>query len=197
VKSAPNGSSYLQQLLLSLRPVRLPLRDYAERSAVAAIIRDGQLGKEILFIERARRKGDPWSGQIAFPGGRKQAGDTNTCDTAIRETQEELGLNLNAQGRFVARLPDVITRRHNRLLPMVVTPYLFELTETVQTDPNQEVASSLWVPLAYLTDPQQRRQFVWQAGVLKIKLPCIEYRHYRIWGLTLVMLGDVLRLLRT
>ena len=61
---------------------------------MAIITRQGKYGEEILFIERATRTGDPWSGHIAFPGGKKQDNDNSICATAIRETQEEIGLNL-------------------------------------------------------------------------------------------------------
>ena len=72
-------------------------------AAVAAVMREGDLGVEMLFIERARKVGDPWSGQMAFPGGRTSRDDAHTLATAQRETSEELGLelrNANALGRL-------------------------------------------------------------------------------------------------
>src|SRR5262245_41364530 len=56
---------------------------------------------ELLFIERARREGDPWSGHMAFPGGRRDPKDTDLAATAARETHEEVGLGLGAP---IARL---------------------------------------------------------------------------------------------
>src|SRR4051812_3842337 len=56
------------------------------RAAVAAILRDAAEGPEILFIRRAEHPQDPWSGHMAFPGGREEPGDADLLETAIRET---------------------------------------------------------------------------------------------------------------
>ena len=83
--------------------------EYAPRAAVAAILRDGGPGgegAELFFIIRAEAPKDPWSGHIAFPGGRRDPEDETLLATAIRETREEVGIDL-ARGELVARLPDV------------------------------------------------------------------------------------------
>jgi 8-oxo-dGTP pyrophosphatase MutT (NUDIX family) len=79
------------------------------QAAVAAVLRAPPDGgdAEILLMRRAERHGDPWSGHMAFPGGRREEGDATLLDTAIREAREEVGLDLRAHGTLLARLPDI------------------------------------------------------------------------------------------
>ena len=65
-----------------------------QQAAVAVVLREGDSGSEILFIERSTREDDPWSGHMAFPGGRVEAADANTRAAAERETLEEVGVSL-------------------------------------------------------------------------------------------------------
>ena len=67
----------------------------SRRSAVAIILRDGPSGSaQIMYVLRASSANDAWSGQVAFPGGRRQADDADDLAAAIRETHEEVGLRL-------------------------------------------------------------------------------------------------------
>ena len=75
-------------------------------AAVAAVARKGKLGAELLFIERSTKKDDPWSGQMAFPGGRASDNDQDSLATAVRETNEELGIDL-VDSLLLGRLSDV------------------------------------------------------------------------------------------
>jgi 8-oxo-dGTP pyrophosphatase MutT (NUDIX family) len=64
---------------------------------------------EILFIKRATRTGDRWTGQIAFPGGGREPNDGDDCATGVRETREEIGLDLNADHcMLVGNLPEQV-----------------------------------------------------------------------------------------
>lgn len=179
---------------MRLRPRKLPFRKHTVRSAVAVIYRNTSTsGPEFLLIERAKREGDPWSGQMAFPGGKVQSDDANTIAAAIRETWEEIGLNINESAQFKGRLADLLTRRHNRLRPMVVTPYLFELVTEVDLKFNHEVADTVWIPYEFFLDQSNRSSMVWQAGSVKLKMPCYYYQNKCIWGLTYLMLKDLIR----
>ena len=193
----------LPNIVKRLRPQRIPFRHFAQRSAVAIITRQGKHGEEILFIERATRAGDPWSGHIAFPGGKSQESDTSIRTTAIRETEEEIGLDLTTQAYFIGRSPDLITRRHNALKPMIVTPYRFQITDPdyVMT-PNHEVASTMWIPVIFLRNKNNQSALTWAPlpnfPSLSLELPCFYYKEYLkegdkkhcIWGLTYQMLID-------
>ena len=133
-----------------LRPHKIPFRRSLTRASVALIYRRSEGGTELLFIQRARRDGDPWSGDMAFPGGRMEPGDATPRATAERETLEETGVDLTRHGRFQARLSDLITRHHSRWRPMVVTPYVYEWQGTKPVTLNHEVERVVWVPLDYL-----------------------------------------------
>jgi ADP-ribose pyrophosphatase YjhB (NUDIX family) len=97
----------------SLADIRAALAAHApqsltgrRRAAVAVVLHDAGPSPEILFIERAERFGDPWSGQMAFPGGRVDPGDATARAAAERETLEEVGLDL-AGAELLGRLGDV------------------------------------------------------------------------------------------
>lgn len=71
---------------------------------------------EVLFIKRAGRAGDRWSGHTALPGGKRDPQDADDVAAAIRETREEVGLDLTARGCFhVGNLPQrVVTTAWGR-----------------------------------------------------------------------------------
>src|SRR5688500_20311207 len=75
-------------------------------AAVAASFRDLGDGAELFFIRRAAHPKDPWSGHIAFPGGRRAPGDETLLATAIREPREAGGIDLTVD-HLVGRLPNV------------------------------------------------------------------------------------------
>jgi 8-oxo-dGTP pyrophosphatase MutT (NUDIX family) len=119
-------------------------------AAVAMILHQGATDLEVLFIQRASHDMDPWSGHIAFPGG-KLEGDEMPCQAACRETLEEIGINLR-DGRYLGRLSDIIGTN----LPVRVSCCLFGVDKNhVRPALNEEVRSLFWVPLSDLRDPQR------------------------------------------
>jgi 8-oxo-dGTP pyrophosphatase MutT (NUDIX family) len=172
--------------------------DGSPRAAVAAIFRalpeDG--GAELFFIQRAERERDPWSGHIAFPGGRREATDATLLDTAIRETREEVGIDLSG-AELLARLPDVpaFTRTKRGLL--VVTPFVFAVREPIIATPNEEVASTLWVPFVKLAHGEGKGTFRWVWDEKELDLPCIRLDpgQHVLWGMTYRMLETLLEAL--
>lgn len=125
-------------------------------AAVAAILRETAVGLELLFIERARCPGDPWSGDIAFPGGRLEAGDADARAAAERETLEEVGLDLTA-AEALGRLTDLTTTDEQ----MVVAAFVYYLTDAggFDEDPprqlSSEVADAFWFPINALLEPSR------------------------------------------
>lgn len=102
----------------------------------------------ILLIRRADRTGDPWSGHMALPGGRREPADPDLTATAIRETAEEVGICLERQA--VAGTLDEVVPRTPVLPPIAVRPFVFVLDQRLPLTLSPEVASASWVPLERL-----------------------------------------------
>jgi 8-oxo-dGTP pyrophosphatase MutT (NUDIX family) len=170
------------------------LRRFKKRSAVAMIlqVREGELN--ILMIKRAEREGDPWSGHMAFPGGRMDKSDAHGFAVAVRETAEEVGLVLGPQDECIGRLSDLNARPRWGTLGMTVTPFVFRLEREVTFTPNYEVAEVVWVPLEFLLDTDNREEMTWEYKGLEIPMPCYMYGDRRIWGLSLMMLDELMNL---
>ncbi|MBN7799112.1 CoA pyrophosphatase [Parahaliea mediterranea] len=164
------------------------------RSAVAMIlsVRQGEL--HILMIKRAERKGDPWSGHMAFPGGRMDPEDANGFEVANRETEEEVGIRLGDCASCIGRLSDIRASPRGGLLGMAVTPFVFRLEREVRFRINHEVAEVVWVPLEFLLDTDRRESMTWARGKVNLTLPCYFYQGRRIWGLSLMMLDELMDL---
>ena len=197
----------LRHKLSQFQEKRFWLRRWSTRATVTAVVvdrpqtADYEGGLSLLFMKRATREGDPWSGDMSFPGGRTDPQDKNNFATGIRELHEETGLDiLAAGGEVIGRLSDVRARgwRWGKR-PFVVTPYLFwlehEPTEW-QIDP-KEVDTLVWIPLSFFTDPANRGEMVWHRKKnIAVNLPCYDYGPYRVWGLTLRMIDELIDVLQ-
>jgi len=163
------------------------VRQRRERHAsVALVLRELQRGAEILFIERAEKAGDPWSGHMAFPGGRVDLPDESPEQAAVRETLEEVGLALAGAERL-GRLDDLEGRHAGRSPGMVISAFVYHLPEAAElVKQTSEVRDAFWVPLRQLVEPtrQVRRAF---HGTGSFEFPGIvvgEPDRHVVWGLT-------------
>jgi 8-oxo-dGTP pyrophosphatase MutT (NUDIX family) len=189
----------LDRIAAKLRPIgRDPggaLAHDGPSAAVAAILRElpGAGGADLLFIRRAEHPRDPWSGHIAFPGGRRDPEDVSLLATAIRETREEVGIDLSAE-HLLARLPDVPAYARSKRSALVVTPFVFALPADVPVVPNAEVAGTLWVPFAKLARGEGRSSFSLDYDGQTYDLPCIHLDpgQHRLWGMTYRMLETLI-----
>lgn len=163
------------------------------RSSVVALL-VGEDNPSIVLMRRPVRKGDPWSGDMCMPGGRKDPEDKDSYATALRETQEEVGLDLPTHGSYLGRLSDVVTRAHEAAKPMVVTPFVFAIASEQLLSLSDEAREIISVPLAFLGNPANRETMHWRVRLLKWRLPCYHYQGARIWGLTLIMLDELVKL---
>jgi 8-oxo-dGTP pyrophosphatase MutT (NUDIX family) len=175
-------------------PRLLANEDGQTRAAVAAVLRPGENGPELLFIHRAEHPDDPWSGHMAFPGGRVDPGDVDPLAAALRETREEVGLDLETVGEEIGRLSDMTAIGRGRLVGMVITPFVFALESSPGLVPNHEVAAVVWVPVGFIADHSNRETMPYRRAGLSLELPCYHYRDHLIWGLTLGMVDELLSL---
>ena len=156
-----------------------------QRAAVALILRDEPQSAEFLAIHRSEREGDPWSGHMAFPGGRQHAEDPDLDATASRETLEEVGIDLARVAEPIGRLDDLRAVGGGRRLDLVISPYVYRLTTQVTPVPNpSEVQTALWVPLADLRAPQTQGKYRYEIQGFETEHDAFIYRGYVIWGLT-------------
>jgi 8-oxo-dGTP pyrophosphatase MutT (NUDIX family) len=137
---------------------------------------------ELLFILRAEAAGDPWSGHMALPGGKRTPGDDDELETAVRETAEEVGIDLLSIGTLLGRLDDVQPR--SGASPVRVSPFVFAVPAGTPARPNSEVAAAYWVPLGTLAAPESAVEHVHDPGGAALRFPGIGYRDRVIWGLT-------------
>lgn len=138
---------------------------------------------ELLMIKRAEAEGDPWSGHVACPGGRMEAGDNDLAITALRETLEETGVDVARDGRLLGHLDD-ISPRTPVLPPMVIRPYVALVRAGVEIVPSREVAAAFWVPVSAL-----REQTAWGVGQVAVggalrQVSVFQHGAYTVWGLT-------------
>jgi 8-oxo-dGTP pyrophosphatase MutT (NUDIX family) len=180
--------------LASYTPTEVPIEEGMTRAAVAAVLRQRAEGAELLFIHRAEDPSDPWSGHMAFPGGRVEPRDEDPLAAAIRETREEVGLELDAVGESFGRLADVRAIGRGKPLSMVITPFVFAVNRAPPLVPNYEVAAIVWVPVRFITDRSNRETMPYRRGDLSLELPCYRYQGHLIWGMTLGMVDELLSL---
>lgn len=159
-------------------------------AAVALVLRPAAEDVELLLIKRAERAGDPWSGHMAFPGGRRDPEDPDTVATAVRETHEEVGVELGAPLGALDEVAPV-----SGLPPIVVSPYVFAVGPGVIATPNHEVEAAVWIPLRELAHPGVAAEHLLETvtGTAR-RFPAIGTRGYVIWGMTHRILSDFLRL---
>lgn len=163
------------------------------RAAVAMILHKTVHDVEILFIQRAAHDLDPWSGHIAFPGGKLEHGEQE-CQAARRETFEEIGIDLE-QGRYLGRLSDIVGAN----LPVRVSCCLFGV-DRVNHRPvlNEEVRDLFWVTLSDLRDPERHLQSSVAFGEKQFEVPAIKLpvdNKPLLWGITYRLVMQFISLL--
>ena len=177
---------------------RLPGRNLVARCGVILLIAEhgisGDSGSPaLLLMRRAERAGDPWSGQVSFPGGRVDPTDACTRDAALRELQEETGISAATELLPIGRLSDLLTREHGRVRPMVVSPYVYRTPRTLVLEPSREAAKLWWEPLASLVAPERRKRMVWRLAGIPLRVSAIDVDDASLWGLSLMMVDELAR----
>lgn len=162
------------------------------RAAVAVVLGPSD---DVLFIRRAERKGDPWSGDMAFPGGGEEPHDPTPRATAMRETREEVGLALD-DARFLGALTPMASPVRLPVKGYTIHPYVFRVETWPTFRPSEEVAAIHRFGLDRLLSGEGRGQFTWSGYGLSRELPCVRLDGTFVWGLTLRVVDDLLERLR-
>ncbi len=184
----------IRSALASHIPVAADELEGVRKAAVALIFRLGNdEALELLFIKRAEYEGDPWSGQIAFPGGRAEAGDASLAETAMRETREETGIDLAREGMMIGTLDDLRPISF-RLPAIVVRPYVALLDRSAPLVLSPEAALSFWLPFSALARPESWRDDTVFARGIQINARVFRHQGHVIWGMTERILAQLLDL---
>jgi 8-oxo-dGTP pyrophosphatase MutT (NUDIX family) len=189
---SPISKIELASALAAHRPRRFHDRPWLTHAAVAVVVRRGS---EVLLVERAKRRGDRWSGQVAFPGGVAQTADVHLAATAERETREETGLDLAASGEHIGRLSELPTLGHQGR-PMAVAPFVYWLNEDMPLALSDELSQSFWLSLRSFASirtarTRSRRALGWALPVAGFEIgPSV------LWGLSLMMLDELADVIR-
>ena len=164
------------------------------RAAVATILRSAGPDVEVLLIRRAERADDPWSGHMAFPGGHQEPGDVDLRATAIRETLEEVGLDLTHHD-YLGQLDELPARAGGQLVGMIVAPHVFALRGEPQLHLNAEVADVIWAPVGQMVRGEVDAIKELSYGGEFRRLPAFRVRDQIVWGMTHNMLRSLFALL--
>ena len=152
------------------------------QAAVSVIVR-GTEELDLLLIKRSHHEGDPWSGHMALPGGRREETDQSLLETAVRETFEETGVDLSL-GTHLGHLDEV--RPSGSGLPhLTIQPYVFGVTaDTSARAASDEVDSVYWVSLDHLRDPTNLGQLEIRGPNGSRAFPSLKVEGHDVWGLT-------------
>ena len=150
----------IERLKLNLQQYTLKIQqnlkqNYKKRASIGIILKDNY---DILFIQRAYNKNDRWSNQLAFPGGRNQANETD-YETCIREIKEEIGLNMNDIKKYdyLGQFQSMNIPGYGNTKGLTVNIFVFYYHyhhdhlihfNDLKLD-HKEVSNVLWVPLNF------------------------------------------------
>lgn len=155
----------------------------AREAAVSLLVRAHD-ELEVLLIKRAEHETDPWSGHMALPGGRRDESDADLLHTAVRETEEEVGVAISRDMQLLGAL-DEVSPRNPRLPPIIIAPFAFAVpVDTTPVIDTREVEAAIWVPLPALRDESAASEILITLEGGSLAFPSLKFGDYVIWGLT-------------
>jgi 8-oxo-dGTP pyrophosphatase MutT (NUDIX family) len=191
----PLTIAWVRQVLAQREAGQITPEAQDRRAAVSIVLRAAPTGVTVLLIRRARHPRDPWSGHMAFPGGRQNPDDPDELFTAMRETREEVGLDLARDADLLGRLDDLRAIAEGRPVNLTISPFVFELKREPGLVLSAEVEEVVWAEL----DPIYRGDcdtcMEYSREPLSMKLPAWDVHGRIVWGLTHRMLSSLLEAL--
>jgi len=171
--------------LSSLRGKLLDKADEGSHAAVAILLRERNDDLEFFLVKRAEVEGDPWSGDMAFPGGKRCQNDEDLSETAMRETLEETAIDLREKSMLGYMKPIYSSVRTS----MKVQPVVFIYDEEPEVSLNYELTRYLWAPIKELVRSRAKEDVKgWNSDVYK-------YAGEVVWGLTFRMLEKLIEII--
>ena len=171
----------IQKLTEVLKPVS---DEHGANAAVALLLKSKRSDFDVLFVKRVKNPSDPWSGQMALPGGKRESKDASLKDTVLRETLEETGIELN-QCRFLGVLSAVKSepKPEIKILPFVVI-----LEDEPKLKLNKaELETFIWVPYEEIVQSQGKAEFSFG------KVPSFILADAVVWGVTYKILSKFVK----
>ena len=165
----------------------LPFDIRQRNTAVAMIFHQNEAELNLCFGLRAQFEGDPWSGDMAFPGGKGEPIDNSFHDIAKRETFEETGLILSGSN-LAGAMDEFQTHGSESRPPLLLRPMIYILEDAPASfQISSELEDAFWIPVPYLW---HKKNWVddyveWNGRTF----PGIQFREHVIWGLTLRILA--------
>lgn len=175
-------------------PARGPEDPALAQAAVLLMVRPTDT-LELLLIRRAEKEGDPWSGHMALPGGRRESTDTDLLATALRETEEETRIRVPRE--TVLGGLDELRPTARRRFPITIAPYVAAVPADTRAVPApSEVDAAIWVPLPHLASDEAVDEVLIELEEESFRFPALSYQDYVIWGLTHRILTDFMDIAR-
>ncbi len=170
--------------LAALDPAEPDFRARPKRAAVALILAGREDDPSLCLIRRAEHAQDPWSGHMAFPGGRVDPGDPTPRAAAEREAMEEVGLAL-AGGEFLGPVAEIPVYAKGRDTDMALFAFAYYLGPAIPAlRPNREVADAFWAPLSHMFDERRLDEVTITREGIDYTLPAVTLRGRPVWGVT-------------
>ncbi len=161
-------------------------RNQMKHSAVLVLLQEGMQGIEVLFTQRKMNlKHHP--GQISFPGGRRDATDRNAVDTALRETSEEIGIEVS-NIEIIGQLSPVYVVVSNYWVEPIVGYLRHHQTTKINPEEVETVFAQSFA--RFVTKNVQKTALV-ETNSGPLEVPCYEVDGYRIWGATAMILAEL------
>ena len=142
---------------------------------------------KIVFTKRSTKL-KTHSGEVSFPGGKWEEKDNSLYETALRESNEEINLNIEN----VTKLGNLnfLLSRHK----IEVNPYVGYLNKFQEFEGNFEIDEIFTVPISFLSDSKNVTYKEFNRKDLKVYIPSWVYNGNRIWGLTAMITADFLNI---
>jgi len=176
---------------LAARRSSAALLEGTRRAAVAATLREASDGLEVLLMRRAMRAGDRWSGQISLPGGHVEPTDPSVVAAAIRETHEEVGLDLARDAEVLGELAPLQAMARGRRVDLLITPVVFQYRGTGAVTLGPEADDAFWLPLGPVRRGELDAEHRYEHEGVVHPLPSWRFGERVVWGLTHRILGEV------